>query len=71
MVPDHQNAFDGTVNYNVLDIDGIVESPNPSLYVLEAFPQIVNVEAVPQIVNVMTTHSKQNRFRYILQLFSG
>jgi len=31
-----QNAFDGTLNYNVLDIDGIVESPNPSLYAPEA-----------------------------------
>jgi len=28
---DRQNAFDGTVNYNVLDIDGIVESPNQLL----------------------------------------
>jgi len=28
MVVDRQNAFDGAVNYNVLDIDGTVESPN-------------------------------------------
>jgi len=32
MVMDRQNAFDGTVNYNVLDIDGTVESP----YLLDA-----------------------------------
>jgi len=30
-VVDRQNAFDGTVNYNVLDIDGTVESPNQIL----------------------------------------
>jgi len=38
MVPDRQNAFDGTVNYNVLDIDGTVESLNPPLYATEACP---------------------------------
>jgi len=31
MVADHQNAFNGTVNYNVLDIDDIVEPPNQLL----------------------------------------
>jgi len=35
MVPD-QNAFDGTVSYNVLNIDGTVESPNLPLYAPEA-----------------------------------
>jgi len=30
-MPDRQNAFDSTVNYNVLDIDGTIESPNPPL----------------------------------------
>jgi len=33
MMPDRQNAFDDTVNYNVLDIDGTIEPPNPLLYV--------------------------------------
>jgi len=28
---DHQNAFDGAVNYNVLDIDGTIEFPNQLL----------------------------------------
>jgi len=31
-VVDRQNAFDDTVNYNVLDIDGTAEFPNPPLY---------------------------------------
>jgi len=31
MASDLQNAFDDTVNYNVLDIDGTVESPNQLL----------------------------------------
>jgi len=30
-------VFDGTVNYNVLDIDDIVEFPNPPLYAPEAY----------------------------------
>jgi len=38
MVPDHKNAFDGMVNYNVLVIDGTVESPNRHLYAPEACP---------------------------------
>jgi len=38
MMADCQNAFDGTVNYNVLDIDDTVESPNPPLYAPEACP---------------------------------
>jgi len=36
--PDCQNAFDGTVNYNVLDIDGTVASPNSLLYAPETYP---------------------------------
>jgi len=31
MASDRQNAFDDTVNYNVLDIDSTVESPNQLL----------------------------------------
>jgi len=31
MMVDHQNAFGGMVNYNVLDFDGTVESPNQLL----------------------------------------
>jgi len=38
MVADCQNAFDGTVNYNVLDIDSTVESPKPPLYAPEICP---------------------------------
>jgi len=38
MVVERYNAFDGTVNYNVLDIDGTVESSNPPLYAPEAYP---------------------------------
>jgi len=37
MVLDRQNAFDDTVNYNVLDIDDTVKSPNPPLYAPEAY----------------------------------
>jgi len=37
MVPD-QNIFDGTVSYNVLDIDGTIEFPNSPLYAPEACP---------------------------------
>jgi len=33
---DRQNAFDGMVNYNILNIDGTVESSNSSLYTPEA-----------------------------------
>jgi len=38
MVVDRQNAFDGAVNYNVLDIDGTVESPNQLLDALVIYP---------------------------------
>jgi len=38
MVADRQNAFDSMINYNVLDIDGTVESPNSPLYAPEACP---------------------------------
>jgi len=31
VVVNHQNVFDGAVNYNVLDIDGTVKSPNQLL----------------------------------------
>jgi len=31
VVVDYQNAFDCTLNYNVLDIDGTAESPNQLL----------------------------------------
>jgi len=33
---DRQNAFNGTVNYNISDIDDTVESLNPPLYTPEA-----------------------------------
>jgi len=38
MVVDRQNVFDGTVNYNVLNIDGTVESLNLPLYAPETCP---------------------------------
>jgi len=54
MVVNHQNAFDGMVNYNILDIDGTVEFPN----------QLLDARVICPTVNVMIAHS--NRFRYIL-----
>jgi len=68
MVPNCQNVFNGTVNYNVLDIDGTVKFPNLHLYDSEAYPtdserNIRTLEAEQVSVYTVTVQWLNRKYR--------